>query len=123
MPIEDTAFTIAADVMIQLFPLLLLPQESLNAFMALGKPAWQEARATLTRLLSKAEGRLRDDAALRQAAIIPQVRRHVQENLRQCVTQQSLLEATVLLNRCISTAIVHGLPEVAYPAMLMHAPA
>lgn len=48
-------------------------QDTLNAFMALGKPAWQEARATLTRLLSKGEGRLRDDAALRQAAIIPQV--------------------------------------------------
>lgn len=41
--------------------------------MALGKPAWQEARQTLTRLLSKDEGRLRDDAALRQAAIIPRV--------------------------------------------------
>jgi hypothetical protein len=48
-------------------------QGSLNAFMALGKPAWQEARQTLTRLLSNDEGRLRDDAALRQAAIIPQV--------------------------------------------------
>lgn len=45
----------------------------MNAFMALGKPAWQEARQTLTHLLSTAEGRLRDDAALRQAAIIPQV--------------------------------------------------
>jgi fumarylacetoacetase len=48
-------------------------ETSLNAFMALGKPAWQEARQTLTRLLSKDEGRLRDDEALRQAAIIPQV--------------------------------------------------
>jgi len=54
--------------------LLYSPQDSLNAFMALGKPAWQEARATLTRLLSKDEGQLRDNAALRQAAIIPQVR-------------------------------------------------
>lgn len=53
--------------------LMLCVQGSLNAFMALGKPAWQEARQTLSRLLSTAEGRLRDDAALRQAAIIPQV--------------------------------------------------
>lgn len=53
--------------------LVLCVQGSLNAFMALGKPAWLEARQTLTRLLSTDEGRLRDDAALRQAAIIPQV--------------------------------------------------
>lgn len=51
-------------------------QDSLNAFMSLGKPAWREARQTLTRLLSKDEGRLRDDEALRQAAIIPQVCAH-----------------------------------------------
>lgn len=49
-------------------------QDTLNGFMSLGRPAWQEARQTLTRLLSKDEGRLRDDADLRQAAIIPQVR-------------------------------------------------
>lgn len=55
--------------------LLCAVQDSLNAFMALGKPAWQEARATLTRLLSKDEGQLRDNAAIRQAAIIPQVSR------------------------------------------------
>lgn len=42
--------------------------------MGLGKPAWQEARATLTRLLSSGEGLLRDNVALREAAIVPQVR-------------------------------------------------
>eukprot|EP00775_Hariotina_reticulata_P010267 gene10267-10426_t len=47
-------------------------QGVLNDFMSLGRPAWREARQTLTRLLSSSEGRLRDDAALRQAAIIPQ---------------------------------------------------
>jgi fumarylacetoacetase len=54
----------------------LCVQDTLNAFMSLGRPAWREARQTLTRLLSKDEGRLRDDAGLRQAAIIPQVCGH-----------------------------------------------
>ena len=49
-------------------------QEGLNAFMALGQPAWKEARATLQRLLSAGEGVLRDDAALREAALLPMVR-------------------------------------------------
>ncbi len=49
-------------------------QASLNAFMALGRPAWREARAALTRLLSQGEGALRDDAALRKQAIIAMVR-------------------------------------------------
>jgi len=49
-------------------------QASLNAFMALGRPAWREARAALTRLLSQGEGALRDDAALREQAIIHMVR-------------------------------------------------
>lgn len=52
---------------------LWLLQSTLNEFMSLGKPAWQEARQTLTRLLSSAEGVLRDNTALRQSAIIPQV--------------------------------------------------
>ncbi|WIA08932.1 hypothetical protein OEZ85_008349 [Tetradesmus obliquus] len=45
---------------------------TLNGFMGLGKPAWQEARSTLTRLLSSGEGLLRDNVALREAAIVPQ---------------------------------------------------
>ncbi len=49
------------------------PQDSLNGFMALGKDAWREARSTLTRLLSASEGLLRDDAALRQQLLVPQV--------------------------------------------------
>lgn len=48
-------------------------QATLNEFMSLGKPAWQEARATLTRLLSSSEGVLRDNEALRREAIMPQV--------------------------------------------------
>ncbi len=48
-------------------------QASLNSFMALGRPAWREARASLLRLLSKDEGALRDNAAVRQEAIIPTV--------------------------------------------------
>ena len=49
----------------------VLGLSSLNAFMALGKPAWTEVRSTLTRLLSHDEPTLRDDAALRTAAFVP----------------------------------------------------
>ncbi|GBF94003.1 fumarylacetoacetase [Raphidocelis subcapitata] len=45
--------------------------DALNGFMALGQPAWREARATLRRLLSASEAALRDDAALRAEAIVP----------------------------------------------------
>ncbi len=44
-------------------------EDSLNAFMELGRPAWREARATLTRLLRADEPRLRDDEGLRDAAL------------------------------------------------------
>ncbi len=43
----------------------------LNDFMALGRPAWREARARIAALLSENEPRLRDDAALRDAALVP----------------------------------------------------
>jgi hypothetical protein len=42
--------------------------------MALGRPAWLEARAMLQRLLSASEGVLRDDQQLQQDAILPQAR-------------------------------------------------
>jgi fumarylacetoacetase len=42
----------------------------LNAFMALGKPAWSEARSTIRRLLSANEPALRDDAQLRDRALV-----------------------------------------------------
>ena len=45
---------------------------SLNAFMALGRPAWRETRDLVTRLLSADEPRLRDKEALRDAALVPQ---------------------------------------------------
>jgi fumarylacetoacetase len=38
--------------------------------MALGRPAWAEARATLQRLLSSEEGALRDNATLRREALV-----------------------------------------------------
>eukprot|EP00850_Spirogloea_muscicola_P003340 SM000013S26509 [mRNA] locus=s13:690732:694196:- [translate_table: standard] len=50
---------------------VLRPQGSLNAFMAMGRPAWREARATIQALLSADEPRLRDDADLRARALIP----------------------------------------------------
>ncbi|XP_024372480.1 fumarylacetoacetase [Physcomitrium patens] len=46
-------------------------QTSLNAFMALGRPAWKEARVTLQKLLSADEPTLRDNDELRSKAIIP----------------------------------------------------
>lgn len=49
-------------------------QETLNAFLALGKPAWREARAALQRLLGSGEGALRDNGALRAEAVVPMVR-------------------------------------------------
>ena len=46
-------------------------ETTLNSFMALGKPAWQEVRARLTELLGKDTPTLRDDAALRAKALVP----------------------------------------------------
>eukprot|EP00850_Spirogloea_muscicola_P008439 SM000045S16184 [mRNA] locus=s45:99299:102786:+ [translate_table: standard] len=50
---------------------VLRPQGSLNAFMAMGRSAWREARATIQALLSADEPRVRDDADLRARALIP----------------------------------------------------
>jgi fumarylacetoacetase len=44
----------------------------LNDFMALGRPAWSQARLVIHQLLRSDEPRLRDDAALRTAALVPQ---------------------------------------------------
>jgi fumarylacetoacetase len=46
-------------------------QPTLNAFMALGRDAWHQARSTLTRLLSQNEPTLRDNAQLREHALLP----------------------------------------------------
>lgn len=43
---------------------------TLNAFMALGKPAWSEARTAITRMLRADEPTLRDNASLREHAVI-----------------------------------------------------
>ena len=40
-------------------------EDSLNAFLALGRPAWRKARAVLQRLLSSETPILRDNARLR----------------------------------------------------------
>ncbi|XP_041460201.1 fumarylacetoacetase-like [Lytechinus variegatus] len=47
-------------------------EETLNSFMALGRPAWKEARATIQRLLSADEPTLRDNADLRERALVLQ---------------------------------------------------
>jgi len=49
----------------------VLGLSSLNAFMALGRPAWREVRAKLIRILRHDEPALRDDAGLRNAALVP----------------------------------------------------
>jgi fumarylacetoacetase len=43
----------------------------LNPFMALGRAAWSQARAAVSRLLRADEPTLRDDAALRAQALVP----------------------------------------------------
>ena len=47
-------------------------QTSLNAFITLGRPVWQQVRARLQQLLSADCAELRDDAALRAKAFYPQ---------------------------------------------------
>ena len=44
---------------------------TLNAFMRLGRTAWDEVRAAVSRLLRADEPTLRDDAALREHALVP----------------------------------------------------
>ncbi len=44
---------------------------TLNRFMALGRPAWREARVAVSRLLRADEPTLRDDSALREHALLP----------------------------------------------------
>jgi fumarylacetoacetase len=44
----------------------LFSQDSLNAFLALGRPAWRKTREVLQRLLSAETPILRDDASLRE---------------------------------------------------------
>ncbi|MFB0845953.1 fumarylacetoacetase [Paenibacillus oleatilyticus] len=50
----------------------IFDQASLNAFMALGRPVWQQVRAEIQRLLSADEPELRDNVGLRTAALLPQ---------------------------------------------------
>ncbi len=47
-------------------------QPTLNAFMALGKAAWKEARVFITRILSADEPFLRDNNDLRSRALVAQ---------------------------------------------------
>jgi len=49
-----------------------LAEERLNAFMAFGRNAWTAVRRRLLELLSADNLTLRDDAALRQEALVPQ---------------------------------------------------
>ena len=46
-------------------------QPTLNRFLSLGRPAWKAVRARIAQLLSADEPLLRDDADLRQAALVP----------------------------------------------------
>jgi fumarylacetoacetase len=44
---------------------------NLNAFMALGRPAWREARAIIQQLLHENNATIRDNDALRKQALLP----------------------------------------------------
>ncbi|RZC45342.1 hypothetical protein C5167_038278 [Papaver somniferum] len=44
---------------------------ALNKFLAMGRPAWKEARSTIQKLLSADEPTLRENASLREKAILP----------------------------------------------------
>lgn len=46
-------------------------ESTLNRFMELGHPAWSEARATISNLLSSDEPALRDNESLRDAVFVP----------------------------------------------------
>src|SRR5215211_1846913 len=46
--------------------------DSLNAFLSLGKPAWKKTRQILQRLLAASTPDLRDNASLRERAFLPQ---------------------------------------------------
>lgn len=46
-------------------------KSTLNDFMALGRPAWTQARETISRLLSRDEPALRDNQAVRDKAFFP----------------------------------------------------
>jgi fumarylacetoacetase len=58
------------------FPTLpeLFNTSTLNRFFALGRPAWTEVRKTVSRLLRDDEAELRDNAELRNKALIPAAR-------------------------------------------------
>jgi len=45
---------------------------SLNGFLALGRTVWSETRAAISRLLQATESDLRDNARLREQALVPQ---------------------------------------------------
>ena len=51
----------------------LFNRDSLNAFMALGRPAWTEARATISHLLRADVATLRDNKTVRSRALIENV--------------------------------------------------
>lgn len=66
----DLAVIEAADLLrVQVNP--VFNQATLNSFIALGQPVWQEARKKISELLRADHPRLRDDTALRAKALIP----------------------------------------------------
>jgi fumarylacetoacetase len=46
-------------------------QETLNAFMALGRPSWREVRTTIQKLITSGTSPLENDSALRSKILIP----------------------------------------------------
>ena len=73
--LEERGFFASADFGVA----TIFRRPSLNRFLALGRKAWRETRALITRLLDANEPTLRDNAELRRAALVPQ--RDVQMDL------------------------------------------
>ncbi|GAB3629789.1 fumarylacetoacetase [Pandoraea terrae] len=67
----DLAALEAAGVLTPSAASRVFDQPGLNAFIALGRDAWRATRARLTQLLDAGDAKLRDNAALRAAALVP----------------------------------------------------
>ncbi|GFY91684.1 fumarylacetoacetase [Actinidia rufa] len=61
-------------------------QTNLNKLLGMGRPAWTEARATIQKILSSTEPTLRDNASLRQKALVPMGT--TQTSLHPCIIQR-----------------------------------
>jgi fumarylacetoacetase len=62
---------LAAAGLLEGLPAAVFARAALNDFIALGRDAWRSVRVQLSTLLARETGMLRDDAALRERALVP----------------------------------------------------